>query len=108
MSCSVSGEGLNNKRIVDSISAPITFDLRLNETAGLGSNSAGNTLSMDNVQSKARLEKWTKAAKRYQGLPTTSFLAKTPVGSTGKAFQNQKIHEFSWCAVRTFLGTGDL
>ncbi|OWA51572.1 putative Angiogenic factor with G patch and FHA domains 1 [Hypsibius exemplaris] len=65
------GEGLNSKRKADSISEPISTLIRLNETAGLGADSAGEQISMDNdVKSRQQQEKWMKTAKRYQGLPT--------------------------------------
>ena len=64
------GEGLNSKRKADSITAPIAPAIRLNEVAGLGSETAGEQLSMDDVRLKQQKEKWTKAAKRYHGLPT--------------------------------------
>jgi G-patch domain len=64
------GEGLNSKRKADSIQAPISTIIRLNETAGLGSDTVGSQLSMDDVKSRQQKEKWVKTAKRYHGLAT--------------------------------------
>lgn len=64
------GEGLNSKRKMDSLTAPIATTIRLNEAAGLGAESVGEQLSLDDVRLRQQKEKWAKAAKRYHGLPT--------------------------------------
>ncbi|XP_055330017.1 angiogenic factor with G patch and FHA domains 1-like [Paramacrobiotus metropolitanus] len=66
------GEGLNSSRNTDSITQPLAPQIRLNETAGLGAELPSESLSMSDVTQRQKKEKWAKAAKRYQGLPTVN------------------------------------
>ena len=60
-----SGEGLNSTRKADSISEPISTLVRLNETAGLGADGVGGSISMDDIKSRSQKEKWVKTGNHW-------------------------------------------
>ncbi|XP_005109522.2 angiogenic factor with G patch and FHA domains 1 [Aplysia californica] len=63
------GEGLGRDNA--GISEPINVELRVNQSAGLGS-SQGVSLSLDNVQDANKAKRWSQARQRYQQLASSA------------------------------------
>ncbi|KAI8793156.1 angiogenic factor with G patch and FHA domains 1 [Biomphalaria glabrata] len=56
------GEGLGKSN--SGIAEPIYVEMRVNQSAGLGSSS-GVTLSLDNIHNTAKAKRWSKAQQRF-------------------------------------------
>ncbi|KAH9500945.1 hypothetical protein Btru_069280 [Bulinus truncatus] len=65
----VEGQGLGKSS--SGISEPISVDMRVNQSAGLGS-SADVSLSLDSMQNLAKTKRWTKAQQRFHQPDTTA------------------------------------